>query len=151
MSSTTASSFTRRAYDFTLNRLFAGDTILNWFLGALMTFFPRFVDRVLIKDPPMLPAVFYIVVGIIFLAFAAWQSFIVAIQKRLGPPALIFAAVMALVPVVLLTAALVFLALPLKPFWRAVLWVGDVYMLFLGAWYLYLAHRLNQEPSVLSA
>ena len=27
MSSTTASSFTRRAYDFTLNRLFAGDTM----------------------------------------------------------------------------------------------------------------------------
>lgn len=142
-----APAFARRAHAFTLNRLFLGDTILNWFLGVVLTFFPRFVDGLLSFDPPMLPTVFYIVLGVIFLGFAAWQTSVV-VRQRMGPPALVFAAIMALLPFAGLTFGLVFMDLSLKPLWRTILWIANIYMLLLGIWYLYLASRVREdEPS----
>lgn len=141
-------AFTRRAHAFTLNRVFLGDTILNWFLGAVLTFFPRFVDRVLSFSPPMLPPVFYILLGVIFLGFSAWQTSVL-VRQRMGPPALIFAGVMALLPFIGLTAGLLFLDLSLKPLWRVILWIGDIYMLLLGIWYLYLARRVREDKPTL--
>jgi hypothetical protein len=49
--------------------------------------------------------------------------------------------------VILLTAALLFMSLPLRPFWRILLWTGDVYMLFLGTLYLYAAWALGSRAA----
>ena len=134
--------FTRRARNFTLNRLFLGDMLLNWFLGIVLIAFPTFVDRLVgAAGTPIVPLMVYRAIGTIFLLFATWQTVVIARQK-LGLAALVFACLMAEVPVVLLTIALVYMDLPLRPVWRAILWVGNGYMLFLGAWYLFLARRL---------
>lgn len=144
-------TFAEKAHTFTVRRIFFGDTILNWFLGALMTFLPARVDSALRSGVRLiLPPGVYRVVGVVFLLFAAWQT-AVLIQGRMGSSALWFAAFMAEAPFVLLTAALVFLSLPLKPGWRFVLWVGDVYMFVLGLWYVYLAvaiHKGQATPEV---
>lgn len=139
-------TFVRRAHDFTLNQLFLGDTILNWVLGVVLTFFPRGVDRVLSTAPPMLPAIVYTAIGIGFFFYAAWQT-VILVRQQMGPPALIFAAVLALIPFLGLTAALVFMGLPLKTGFRILLWVGNIYMLLLGIWYLYLASRIGEAGS----
>lgn len=136
-------TFVRRAHEFTLNRLFLGDTILNWFLGVALTFFPNVVDRVLSTAPPMLPPIVYILIGVGFLFYAAWQTMIL-IRGQMGPSALVFAAVLALIPFLGLTVALVFMGFPLKVGFRILLWVGNIYMLLLGIWYLYLASRLRE-------
>lgn len=137
---------TRRAHEFTLNRLFFGDMLLNWFLGVVMTFLPNSVDRILASSPPLLPALAYRVLGIGFLFFAAWQTYEI-VKQRLGPPQLVLASVLALIPFVGLAVALVVLGGQLKPLWRAVLWFGDLYMLLLGVWYLILARWLRAEPA----
>jgi hypothetical protein len=127
---------------FTLGRLIFGDMLLNWVLGVLFTFLPNLVERV-IAVGPLLPPLIWRVIGVIFLLFAAWQTWIV-VRRDIGPVGLILACDMAWVPVVLLTIALVFMAFPLRLWARIALWIGDVYMLFLGAWYLFLARRLSQ-------
>jgi hypothetical protein len=140
----TQPAFAEKAHRFTVRRIFFGDTVLNWFLGALMTFLPGLADRVLRSGAgPLLPPGVYRVIGVIFLLFAAWQT-AVLVRGRMGAPALWFAAFMADAPVVLLTAALVYLNLPLRPGWRIVLWVGDVYMFLLGLWYVYLAAAIRK-------
>lgn len=127
----------QQAHVFTLKRIVFGDMVLNWFLGAVLSLFPATVDGLLGRTP-LAPPLVYRVVGVLFLLFAAWQMLIVA-RGRLGAGALIFAALMALGPVVLLTVILLFMDLPLRLGWRIALWIGDVYMLFLGCWYLFLA------------
>lgn len=131
------------AKQFTLKRLFFGDMLLNWFLGAVLTLLPAAVDNLLGREP-VLPLLVYRVLGGGFLAFAAWQTWII-VRRDIGPPALIFASAMAEGPVIVLTAALVFMHLPLRPIWRVGLWIGDVYMLLLGVWYAYLARLLLKE------
>lgn len=134
-----------KARAFTLRRIVFGDMLLNWFLGAALSLFPALVDG-LLGRAPLAPPVVYRVIGVLFLLFAAWQAFIIA-RGRLGVGALIFAALMALVPVVLLTMLLLFVNLPLHTGWRIALWVGDVYMLFLGCWYLFLAVAARRAPT----
>ncbi len=133
--------FTQAAHDFTLRKLFFGDMLLNWFLGVALAALPGVADRLLSTGPPVLPPVAYRLIGFGFLAFAAWQTSVI-VRRRLTPAALAFACLLAEIPVVLLAVALLFMGLPLKPFWRALLWVGNGYMLLLGAWYLFLARRL---------
>jgi hypothetical protein len=131
-------SFIERARAFTLDRIVFGDMLLNWFLGAVMLLFPGAVDRLLAATSPLLPSLVYRVVGIGFLLFAAWQTWVV-VRHVLGPRQLVFAGILAEVPFLMLTAALVFANFDLKLFWRLVLWVGNIYMLLLGGWYFYLA------------
>ncbi|MBN1430252.1 MAG: hypothetical protein JXB07_17920 [Anaerolineae bacterium] len=133
------------AMSFTLNYLFRADMWLNWFLGCVLCVFPSFVDG-LINLRPFLPLLVYWVVGVGFLLFAAWQT-IVVVRRQLGPGELVFAAVMAEIPVVLLTVALISMSSALHPVWYVVLWVGDGYMLFLGAWYIFLARRMVIEKA----
>lgn len=125
------------AHRFTAQRIVPADMLLNWFLGAALTGFPAAVDR-LLGTAPFLPLWIARAIGMIFLLFAGWQTVIVA-RRRMGRAALVFSAVMALVPVLLLGIALLFMGLPLRPGWRIALWAGNVYMLLLGCWYLYLA------------
>ncbi|MBN1123200.1 MAG: hypothetical protein JXJ17_19160 [Anaerolineae bacterium] len=133
-----------KAKAFTLNRLFLGDTILNWVLGLALLLLPRKIDG-LLGSSLLFPSVFYTVVGAVFLAFAAWQTFIVVRKKELRVPALVFAAIMAEAPTVLLTIALIYMPLALKPGWRVVLWIANVYMFILGCWYFHLVHRMVVE------
>ncbi|GAB4479607.1 MAG: hypothetical protein Kow00124_25490 [Anaerolineae bacterium] len=121
----------------THRRLFPADMALNVVLGALMLLAPGTVDRTL-GASPLLPPVVYRVIGAGFLAFAVWQL-VMLLRPALKPADLIFAAVMAEGPVVLLTIALLRLPLDLRPAWRVILWIGDVYMLLLGVWYLFVA------------
>jgi hypothetical protein len=125
------------ALQFT-RRLFVGDTILNWFLGVLLVALPAVVDRML-GTQPLLPPWVYRLVGVGFLGFAAWQTTVMVRRRSFAPGQLIFAALMAEGPVVLLTVALVWMALPLDPVWRIALWIGNIYMLLLGVWYFFLA------------
>lgn len=135
----------QRAREFTIKRLFLGDTLLNWFLGGMMTFFPALVDR-LLGSGRLLPVPVYQVFGAGFLLFAAWQTWILA-RRRMGAWALIFAGIMALGPFIGLTIALVFVDFALYPGWRIALWVGNLYMLVLGIWYLYLARMAAKEKA----
>jgi hypothetical protein len=130
-----------KAKKFTLNRLFLGDTVLNWLLGFALLLFPQKIDD-LLGRALLFPPAFYTVVGAVFLAFAAWQTFIIVRKKELDVSALVFAAIMAEAPTVLLTIALIYLPLALKPGWRVVLWIGDVYMFVLGCWYFLLTQRM---------
>jgi hypothetical protein len=45
----------------------------------------------------------------------------------------------------LLSIALTYLPLALKPGWRVVLWIANIYMFVLGCWYFHLAHRTVVE------
>jgi hypothetical protein len=119
--------------------------LLNWPLGVALTLLPRWVDAG-IGRAALLPLLVYRVIGAIFLLFAAWQAWVLS-HRTIGPPGLVFAALMSLVPVILLTAALLFMSLPLRPFWRVLLWTGDVYMLFLGTLYLYAAWALGSRAA----
>jgi hypothetical protein len=129
-----------RASEFTYRRLFFGDMVLNWFLGAVLTFAPGLVDD-LLGTAPLLPLPVYRIIGVGFLGFSAWQTWII-VRGTIGPRSWIFAAVMAEGPVILLTFVLLFIDLALYPGWRIVLWVGNVYMFFLGGWYSFLAWGL---------
>lgn len=146
MASAMDAAATRRAHVLTVNRVFLGDTLLNWFLGGVLTFAPGFVDRTLRKagSPQMLPNLLYMCIGIGFLGYSAWQT-LVLWRQRMGASALVFAAVLALVPFVALTLALALLSLPLKQGWRIVLWIGNTYMGLLGLWYLVLEAAMRRE------
>lgn len=134
-----------RALWFTIYRIILGDMLLNWLLGLVLLIFPSGLDR-LIGTAPVLPLLLYRLTGIGFLLFAAWQTWIVR-RGEIGPLGLTFAALMALGPVVLLTAALLFLDLPLEPLWRIVLWVANGYMVLLAVWYLTLARSVARAGS----
>jgi hypothetical protein len=118
--------------------------VLNWVLGAALTLAPAWVDR-LLGYSPLLPALIYRIIGIIFLAFAGWQTIIVA-RSKLGTAALLFAAFMALAPVILLTVALVWMDFGLYPVARVMLWAGNVYMFLLGVWYTFVGLWLLRRP-----
>jgi hypothetical protein len=126
-----------QAKDFTLHRIIFGDMLLNWLLGVILLLVPGLADQ-LIGRSPMLPDWVYRVIGIGFIGFAAWQTWIVR-KDEINPPSLIFAALLAEGPVVLLTAALVFGNFPLYLLPKILLWIGNIYMLVLGVWYFYLA------------
>jgi hypothetical protein len=128
------------AMSITLRYVFSGDATLNWLLGFALVFFPSTLDGLLGRRR-LAPELLYQVVGGGFLLFAVWQT-VVVIRRRIGPPGLAFAALMAEIPVVLLAVALVFMNLDLLPVWRVVLWIGNGYMLLLGVWYMFLARRM---------
>lgn len=134
-----------RAHTLTVRRIILPDMILNWFLGAVLLIVPRMVDSVL-GTASLLPLVAYQAMGVLFLVFAAWQLAVVR-KGSATPTGLIFAAFMAEVPVLGLMAALVFGNFPLLAVWRVVLWIGNIYMLFLGAWYFALARWLAKGGS----
>lgn len=131
-----------QAKHFTLHRLYFGDMLLNWFVGAVLTLFPATVDN-LFGRAPLVPLPLYRVIGVGLLAFAAWQTWVIS-RRDIGPPALIFASVLAEGPVILLTAALL-ADFALRPGWRIVLWIANIYMLLLGVWYAYVARLLLKQ------
>ena len=127
----------RPPLEFT-RRLFSADAGLNVFLGMLLTFSPAWTDQIITRSRLVPPGI-YRFIGTIFLIYAAWQLLVILKNRVASRDAMIFAAVMALVPVILLTAALLYADLPLNLFWRIILWMGNIYMLLLAAWYVFIA------------
>lgn len=126
-----------RARQITLYRIILADMLLNWVLGIVLIAAPGMAGSLLSRTP-LFPPLVYRLIGVVFVLFAAWQTWIVR-RGTVGAPGLIFAALMALVPVILLTSALLFGRLPLYPLASVLLWIGNLYMLLLSAWYLALA------------
>jgi hypothetical protein len=114
--------------------------VLNVTLGAALLTLPGAADRTL-GQSPLLPLLAYRVIGIGFLGFAGWQWTVLR-RSSLSAGALLFAALMALIPAVVLGAALL-AGFDLRPAWRTILWVGNIYMALLGVWYLYLARLVR--------
>jgi uncharacterized membrane protein YuzA (DUF378 family) len=135
-----------QAIHFTHRRIFPGDMALNYALAAIMLAVPGFVDSTL-GSAPMLSDLVYRIIGIGFLGFAIWQTLIVR-KAKLSTAALYFAAILAFGPVIALTIALL-MDFALKPFWRYVLWVGNVYMLLLTVWYIYVARWIVKHDQEL--
>jgi hypothetical protein len=133
----------QKAHDFTLKRLFLGDTGLNWVVAVALLGFPSTADHVLGAETIAPPGV-YRVIGAGFLLFAAWQT-VIELRREMRPPALYFAAFMAEAPVVLLTVILAFMDLPFRPIWRALLWAGNIYMLLLGVWYIFVGRLVARR------
>jgi hypothetical protein len=132
-----------RAKDFTIHRIIFPDMVLNWFLGIVLLLVPKWIDDV-VGTGPVLPIPAYYVMAVLFLVFAAWQVWIIR-RNDIREPGLIYAALMAEGPVVVLTMALLLWNLPLYPVVRVLLWIGNIYMLFLGAWYFTLAYLINRR------
>lgn len=126
---------------FTL-QIIKGDMLLNWLLGFTFIFIPLRIEKV-IAFSSVLPAWLWITMGVFLLGFAAWQLGVVK-RRDIRSKELVFAALMAWAPVVLLTAGLL-MDFPLLSWARVVLWTGDIYMLILGGWYLYLAQSLSRK------
>src|SRR5687767_15128673 len=89
-----------RAHDFTVYRIILGDMVLNWVLAVALMVFPGWVDNIL-GQSPILPPMIYRMIGLLFALFAAWQTWIVT-RGKISVSGLVFAAVMALVPVIML-------------------------------------------------
>lgn len=109
------------------------DNILNYLLGIVFAFFPLTFQS-WISPNEILPKWLWILFGIGFLLFAGWQTY--NLKKGFSKRDRVFASVMALIPVVALTIALL---LPLKLYLvaRILLWLGDLYMFVLGILYLH--------------
>ena len=126
-------------------RIIFGDMLLNWTLGVLLTFLPGFAESI-VGTAPMLPVAVWRAIGVIFLLFAAWQTWVVQ-RWDIGPDGLWFACWMAWIPVILLAIALLYLDFPLRSAARIALWGGTIYMFFLGGWYAFGARRLARASA----
>jgi hypothetical protein len=124
-------------------RVLKADTILNIILGVAFVAIPGPIESVL-GDGPLIPFIIWRVIGVIFVLYAAWEIYVTR-RPPLSVASLAFASVMALVPVVLLTAALLFLPVPLNTFGRVILWFGDGLMLVLGSYYALVIWRMRRE------
>jgi len=125
----------------TLKLIFA-DMFLNFMLGFIFIFFYPGTER-LIAGGMLFQPVVWCAIGTGLLLFGVWQTSIIR-RRDLKPNELVFAALMAFVPAVLLAIGL-FMDSPLYPFAKILLWAGVAYMLFLGCWYLFLARRLVNQ------
>jgi hypothetical protein len=114
--------------------LFAADAIINWVIGAACLIFPRTVLQLLFTAVILSP-IWLRFLGGGFLAFALWQTAMVARDRVANPTVMGFAAWMAVLPAIILGGSLLLLPLPLRPASRALLWIGEAYMLLLSAWY----------------
>src|SRR5206468_8848035 len=95
-----------KAKDFTIHRIIFPDMVLNWFLGIVLLIFPKLVDD-LAGTGPILPVWAYYVMAVLFLIFAAWQVWTIR-RNDIREPGLVYAALMAEGPVVVLAMALLF-------------------------------------------
>lgn len=138
-----------RAREFTLRRIILPDMVLNWFLGIVLIAIPGVVDD-LIGSAPILPPLIYRIMGGMFLAFAAWQTWVLR-RNTIAEPGLILAGLLAEGPVIALTVALIFWEVPVYLIPKILLWIGNIYMLFLGAWYFTLAYWISKQRKVMRA
>jgi hypothetical protein len=115
-------------------RFFVFDTLVNWALGMLFLFFSRQVES-FISDQQILPGWFWMIAGAGLLLFGFWQTYIVA-TAAFTPIARLFSCVLAWLPFVALTIALLCMGFPVRPLARVLIWTGNIYMFTLGVLYL---------------
>lgn len=119
------------------------DNIINWVLGLSLILVPDLFNR-LFFGHEVLSHWIYILIGVGLIWFAAWQVANFLKEQQLEVPPLRFAAVLAWLPVVALTIALLSgLGNRLLIWSKILLWIADVYMLFLGGWYWWVSQQLN--------
>jgi hypothetical protein len=128
--------------EFTLNKIIFYDMILNFFLGFGFIFFYKNFEK-LISPEKVLPVLIWRLIGIGFIFFAGWQTKVLS-KKNINSKELIFASLMALIPVIMLSYALIFMNFNLYLWSRIVFWIGNIYMLILGSWYMFLAIKLRK-------
>ncbi len=119
-----------------LKPVFTFDAILNIAVGLIFLFLSERVEGLLFNGS-MLPHYVWIILGAGFLYFAYWQIRI-TIRSKAGRTALIFALAAAWVPALLVTVLLVVPLLPVSTGGRLILWIGDFYLILLGAYYFLL-------------
>lgn len=126
-------------------RILKADLVLNVVLGVAFFAIPGPIESV-IGTGPLIPFVVWRVIGVIFVLYAVWELYVTR-RPPLSISSLAFASFMALVPVVMLTVALVFMDMPLNVFGRVSLWLGDGLMLVLGTYYAQVIWRMRREGS----
>ncbi|MBN2422925.1 hypothetical protein JXB41_06885 [Candidatus Woesearchaeota archaeon] len=114
------------------------DNLINWFIGIALLFFTRF-SRGLLSENMFFPMIFWKGLGLVFLVFAAWQDYTIA--KGISKTDYRFASVMAILPVIGLSYALLFMDLGLFYYTEIALWLGNIYMAVLGAWYWFVSSK----------
>ena len=120
---------------FTKN-IFRFDLMLNWTIGLGLTLFSSFIDRLLFHEQ-FIEKKLYFILGILFLGFALWQTVVYFLKQICRPFNLAFAAILAVIPSIALTGALIVFGTQMRILPKVLLWTGDLYMLLLTAWYLY--------------
>jgi len=126
---TVLDKFNKAAYKF-----FVFDLFLNWILGILFIFFFRLMES-LIGHSQLLPGYLWIIIGTGLLFFGIWQTYIV-IGKKFDKNTRLFSSIMAWACFLLLTYAMVFMNFEIYYIARIVIWIGNLYMFFLGLLYL---------------
>ena len=124
-------------------RILKVDAVVNVIIGVLFIAIPGLIDD-LLGSAPLIPFVIWRIIGASFILFAIWEGIVVR-RPPLSTASLAFASMMALVPVVLLTIALLFGGFPLLLFGRIILWSGDLAMLLLGSYYAQVIWRARRE------
>jgi len=128
----------------TAYRFFIFDTVVNWVLGILFIFFFRRVE-LFISLHKILPDYFWIISGTGLLLFGFWQTYIL-IKRSFSPNARLFSCILAWLPCIPLTYALLFMGFPLKPLALCLIWAGNVYMFTLGVLYLISWYKSKNKP-----
>lgn len=124
-------------------RILKGDAVANVIIGVALIAFPAPIESAL-GYAALMPFIIWQIIGAVFLVYAVWE-FIVVRRPPLSAASLAFASMMALVPVVLLTIALLFGNFALRPIGYVVLWIGDAVMLVLGSYYAQVIWRMRRE------
>lgn len=124
-------------------RILRGDANVNVILGVIFIAIPDTIEDVL-ASAPLIPFIIWRVIGVIFILYAVWEVIVVR-RPPLSASSLAFASMMALVPVVLLTTALLFGDFALRPLGYILLWIGDAVMLLLGSYYAQVMWRMRRE------
>lgn len=124
-------------------RILFYDMWLNIALGIVLVAAPGPLESVL-GDGPLIPFIAWRIMGLLFLGYAAWEWFAIR-NAPLSALDVAFACIMALVPVVLLAAALLFLDVPLNTLGWILLWFADIFMLVLGSYYAFVVWRIRRE------
>lgn len=119
------------------------DSYLNWFLGI---FFIANPNLLLSYFSPylQLPFSFWLLLGVGFILFAFWQTFFIIRPNKINSTQLQAAAALAWLPVLALTFFLALIPYVFYPNALLLLWIANIYMLLLGAWYLYVSFNLQQ-------
>jgi hypothetical protein len=136
----------QRAFEITMKVIFPVDNVVNWLLAAALVLAPitfeQFITRV-----PLLPAIVYRIIGAGFVVFALWQDWIL-MRKRRALMDMWVAGVLAILPAIALTVALIAFEQFLHPGALTGLWVGNVYMIVLGVWYLTIPSLTNEVRNI---
>ena len=110
------------------------DLVINYTLGLFLLFLPYAFDR-MIGSLPVLSPFLYQVIGGGLIVFAGWQSYMVSKKLLFTIQYLWTAITLAILPVIILTTALLFGDFSIKTTWMIIIWLGDLYMVLLTAWY----------------